>query len=167
MSKYTDEDLESLLASGDAQRNEDGSITWTTENAHDKKPGTWLERPPQAAPLITQETSIDMAKLRHERRQVALEDGFAMGIGESLGQILTSDEALTAMIAKFAQQGMNIDRKDYHRIVKTLLDTLGLSQPKVKVEVDQRTQKIEVSASEIKILTDSPAVRRLIDGQDD
>ncbi len=164
---YTDEELEGLLASGDAQENEDGSVTWTVSNTYDKKPGTWLVRPPQAAPLITTDTGADLARIRQENRQLALAEGFAVGIGESIDQILTSDEALSAMMARFAEQGMNVKRKDYQRIVKTLFDVLGLTQHKTKVEIDQREQKIEISASEIKILSNSPAVQRLLDKKDD
>ena len=76
-------------------------------------------------------------------------------------------EALSAMMARFAEQGMNVKRKDYQRIVKTLFDVLGLTQHKTKVEIDQREQKIEISASEIKILSNSPAVQRLLDKKDD
>ena len=164
---YTDEELEGLLASGDAQENEDGSVTWAANNIYDKKPGTWLVRPPQAAPLITTDTGADLARIRQENRQLALAEGFAVGIGESIDQILTSDEALSAMMARFAEQGMNVKRKDYQRIVKTLFDVLGLTQHKTKVEIDQREQKIEISASEIKILSNSPAVQRLLDKKDD
>ncbi len=164
---YTDEELEGLLASGDAQENEDGSVTWAANNIYDKKPGTWLVRPPQAAPLITTDTGADLARIRQENRQLALAEGFAVGIGESIDQILTSDEALSAMMARFAEQGMNVKRKDYQRIVKTLFDVLGMTQHKTKVEIDQREQKIEISASEIKILSNSPAVQRLLDKKDD
>ena len=164
---YTDEELGALLASGDAQENEGGSITWTVDNSYGKKPGTFVKRPPQAAPLITQETGADLARIRQENRQMALAEGFAVGVGNALSQILTPDEALAALTARLAEQGMNTSRKDYQRIVKTLFDVLGLTQPKTKINVDQREQKIEVSASEIQILSNSPAVQRLLDKQDD
>ncbi len=61
---------------------------------------------------------------------------------------------------------MNTNRKNYQRIVKTLFDVLGLTQHKTKVEIDQREQKIEISASEIKILSDSDAVQRILDKKD-
>ncbi len=163
---YTDEELEGLLASGDAQENDGGSITWTANNSYNKKPGTFLVRPPQAAPLITTDTGADLARIRQENRQLALAEGLAIGVGKDLGQILTSDEALAAMVARFAEQGMDVTRNDYQRIVKTILDVLGLTQHKTKVEIDQREQKIEISASEIKILSNSPAVQRLLDKKD-
>lgn len=164
---YTNEELDSFLASGDAQENEGGSITWAINNSYDKKPGTFLVRHPDAAPLITSETGAGLARIRQEKRQEALAEGFAIGIGEAIDQILTSDEALVAMMAKFAEQGMDVNRQDYQRIVKTLFDVLGLTQHKTKVEIDQREQKIEISDSEIQILSNSPAVQRLLDNQDD
>ena len=167
MSKYTDEELEEFLASGDAQKNEDGSVTWAVDNSLEKKPGTWLVRPPQAAPLISTETGTDMARLRYEKRMQSLESAMAVGIGNVLGVPLTSDEAFEAMMAKFAEQGMDINRKDYTRIIKIFMDAFGLSQPKVKVEVDRREQKIEISASEVKILQQSPAIQRLVSDNND
>jgi len=167
MSKYTDEELEEFLASGDAQKNEDGSVTWAVDNSLEKKPGTWLVRPPQAAPLITEETGTDMARLRYEKRIQSFESGLATGIGNILGVPLTPDEALEALTIRLAEQGMDVERKDYTRIVKMLYDVLGLSQPKVRVNVDQREQKIEISASEVKILQQSPAIQRIVDQNGD
>jgi len=162
MSKYTDEDLESLLASGDAVRNEDGSITWTAENIHNKKPGTWLIRPPQAAPLITTETGADMAVLRKAKRRQALEEGFAVGIGASIEEVLTTDEALSVFTAMVAQTAMDTGRKDFARLAKMLFEALE-AMPQKRVEIDQRTQTIDMSKSSFNLLESSPAIQRLID----
>ena len=167
MSKYTDEELAEFLVSGDAQENDDGSVTWAVDNSHNRKPGTWLRRPPQAAPLITEDTGAGLARIRQEKRQLALEDGIAIGVGEALGgKLVTTDEALTAIVARLAEEGMDSSRKDYVRIVTLVLETLGLTQHKTKIDIDQRTQKIEVSASEVKILQQSPAIQRLVDESD-
>ena len=171
MSKYTDEELAEFLVSGDAQKHEDGQITWSVDNSLGKKPGTYLSRPPQAAPLYDSDTGADGARLRIEARRLALENGIAIGVSEALddilgGKPLTTDEALTAIVARLAREGMDTERKDYVRIVALVLETLGLTQHKTKIDIDQRTQKIEVSASEVKILQQSPAIQRLVDESD-
>jgi hypothetical protein len=161
MSTYTDDELGVLLASGDAQENSDGSITWAIDNSYDKKPGTWLIRPPKAAPLITQEISVELAKLRHEKRLVALEDGLALGASKAIGQAVTSDEAVMLLTATLTEAGFDITRKDYSRLIKIIYDVLGLTQHKTKVDIDARRQSIEVSAEGVKIIDSSPAIKRL------
>ena len=61
MPKYTNKEIELFLRREDAQINDNGSITWSISNTQHKKPGTFLRRPPGAAPLITEETGADMA----------------------------------------------------------------------------------------------------------
>jgi hypothetical protein len=166
MSKYTDQEVETLLASGDAQKNEDGSITWAVENTYDKKPGTWLKRPPKAAPLITQETSAELARLRHDKRLQALSAGIALGGTQKFNIPMAEDETLMVMFAELTKVALDSENKDFIKAVKTIGDFTGLSQHKTKVEVDARTQTIEVSASGAKILASSPAIQRLQENND-
>jgi len=173
MPNYTDEELERLLASGEAAQHEDGSITWAPDNTLDKKPGTWLVRPPQAAPLITSETGQELAILRMEKRRKALEDGFAEGVtqavndalGEDGNKILTTDEALMALASVAGQAAMNPGRKDFARLLQLWLEALQ-ALPQKKIEIDQRKQTIDMSKSSIKILGNSPAISRLLADDD-
>ena len=173
MSKYTDEELDSLLASGDAQENEDGSITWAVDNTQGKKPGTWLIRPPQAAPLINEETATALALRRHEVRRVKKEAGFALGIqkalekeGYDLNEPLMPDDAVMALMAKWAEESMNIDRKDAVRLLTVMMEAMEMT-PRKKVEIDQRQQTIDLSGSSIQLLEGSPAIQRLLNEKDD
>ena len=50
-----------------------------------EKAGTYIERPPQAAPLITKENASQLAKRKHELRQQAVEEGLALGVAEAAG----------------------------------------------------------------------------------
>lgn len=161
MSKYTDEELASLLASGDAVEQEDGSITWAVDNSYDKKPGTWLVRHPQAAPLITPETGQEMALIRKERRRQAIEEGFAIGVGEAINTALTTDEALTAFMALVAKTATDTGRKDFARLADMLFEMLE-AKPQKKVEIDQRKQTIDMSRASIQLIEGSPAIQRLL-----
>lgn len=157
MPKYTDEEIDALLLSGDVQENDDGSVTWAADNSFDKKPGTWLRRPPKAAPLITTDTGAELAKIRQEKRRLAIEEGVAIGVSMALedvlgGKPITTDEAVTAVVARLAEQGMDPSRKDYVRVVQLVFDTLGLLGPKTKVEVDARKQTIVLDREELKVL---------------
>ncbi len=165
MSKYTDEELEHLLTSGEAQKNEDGSITWAADNSYDKKPGTWLVRPPQAAPLITSETGQELAIVRKEKRRQAVEDGFALGVGEAINMALTTDEALTAFVALVAKTATDTGRKDFARLAQLLFEMLEAT-PQKKVEIDQRQQTIDMSGASIQLLEGSPAIQRLLGSKD-
>ena len=161
MSKYTEEELDSLLASGDAQRNENGSITWAADNTHNKKPGTWLVRPPEAAPLITSETGMELAVLRKDKRRQAVEEGFALGIGDAINTALTTDEALTAFVALVAKTATDTGRKDFARLAQMLFEMMEAT-PEKKVEIDRRVQTIDMSGASV-LIEGSPAIQRLLD----
>ena len=66
MPKYTDNEVNQFINDSDAQQNDSGSITWALNNKYNKKPGTFLRRPPGAAPLITEETGADMVAKKWE-----------------------------------------------------------------------------------------------------
>ena len=66
MPKYTETELLHLIENGDAQVNESGSITWSINNTYDNKPGTFLKRPPGAAPLITEKTAANLVAKKWE-----------------------------------------------------------------------------------------------------
>jgi len=166
MPSYTEDELDALLASGDAQKNDDGSITWAVDNIHDKKPGTWLVRPPQAAPLITSETGQELAVLRKAKRRQAVEEGFALGIGDAINVALTTDEALTAFVALVAKTATNTGRKDFARLAQMLFEMMEAT-PQKKVEIDQRRQTIDMSGASIQLLENSPAIQRLLGNGDD
>lgn len=157
MSKYTDEEIEAFLVSGDAIEHDDGSITWAKDNSLDKKPGTWLRPHPDGAPIITSETGAELAKLRQEKRRLAIEEGVAIGVANALedvlgGKPITTDEAVTAIAARLAEQGMDTGRKDYVRVVQLVLDVLGLIGPKAKIEIDARKQTIVLDKEELRVL---------------
>jgi hypothetical protein len=164
MSKYTQEELDSLLASGDAQKNENGSITWAVDNAYDKKPGTWLVRPPEAAPLITPEKGVELAILRKDKRRQAVEEGFALGIGDAINTALTTDEALTAFVALVAKTATDTGRKDFARLAQMLFEMMEAT-PEKKVEIDRRVQTIDMSGASV-LIEGSPAIQRLLDNGD-
>lgn len=165
MPTYTDEEVSEFITVGDAQQNEDGSITWAADNSLDKKPGTWLRRPPQAAPLITEENATEMALVRRERRRQAVEEGITAGVLKALESDvpLTSDEAVAVLASKVAEAAMDIGRKDFARVADMALELMEAKQQK-KIEIDQRRQTIDMSGSSIKILRESPAIQRLIEG---
>ena len=66
MSKYTEEEINLFLQREDAQINDNGSITWSIDNTQGRKPGTFLQRPPGAAPLITEDTAADLVAKKWE-----------------------------------------------------------------------------------------------------
>jgi len=66
---YTKKEVGQFILDGDAQENESGSITWSVGNRYDKKPGTFLKRPPGAAPIIDSELGIELGKKRQEAIQ--------------------------------------------------------------------------------------------------
>ena len=165
MPTYTDDELERLITSGDAQKNDDGSITWAVNNSLDKKPGTWLRRPPKAAPLITEETGAEMADLRKAARRQAVEAGITIGIQAALESDipLTGDEAVMVLASKVAEAAMDVDRKDFARVIEMALELME-AKPQKKIEIDQRRQTIDMSNSSVQILQDSPAIQRLLEG---
>ena len=161
---YTQEEVEILLASGDAQENESGSVTWAKGNQYHKKPGTFVVRPPQAAPLITQETASQMALTRRERRREAIEEGFAMTIGELADTPvpLTADEALAIYTAKLTEAAFDSNRKDFARLANLILEIIE-AKPQKKIEVDQRRQSIHINTERLDLAGQSPAIQRLLE----
>ena len=148
---YSDQEVADFVAVGEAQVNEDGSITWTTANTQSKKAGTWLKRPPGAAEIITTDKAVDLGKARQEKRRLAIEEGFAQGVGKQLNMSLTTDEAIAAMIGKLGEMGVDTGRKDVLQAIRLAIEVLGLG-PKKEVNIDQRRQIIEIDNAEFTVM---------------
>jgi len=69
MPKYTEEQIQAMIDKDDVVRAEDGSVRWAANNSMDKKPGTYVSRPPNAAPLIETEIAREMQSKRWEPYQ--------------------------------------------------------------------------------------------------
>ena len=152
MSKsHTDDEVAGLLALGEAVEHEDGSIRWGPSNSLSKQPGSLLRRPPQAAPLITTDMATEYAERRLDKRKEAIEAGFATGVGDSIGRPVTTDEALSILMAKLAGAGLDIDRRDYAKIVKILLETLE-AMPKKIPGGGQNVFGVTISKADIQML---------------
>ena len=149
----SDEEVASLVASGEAQTNPDMSITWAKSNTLGHRAGTWLRRPPGAAEIITTDKAVDLGKARQEKRRLAIEDGFAQGVGKKLNMSLTTDEAIAAMIAKLGEMGVDTDRKDVLQAIRLAIEVLGLG-PKKEINIDQRKQIIEIDQAEFNLMKD-------------
>jgi len=79
-------DIQELKESSEVQEYDDGSIRWTPKNRQGKKAGTYLQRPPQAAPLISKATARQMALrktlLTEQVTEEAMQEAAADYIGE-------------------------------------------------------------------------------------
>jgi len=165
MPTYTDEELEQFIISGDAQENESGSVTWAVDNQYGKKPGTFLRRPPGAAPLIDEDSAKELALVRQDRRLQAAQEGVSIGISKALesGIPLTKDEATLALGAILGEAAVDLSRKDFARVMDMALEIMEAKKQK-KIEIDQRRQTIDMSQASVQILADSPAIKRLLEG---
>jgi hypothetical protein len=148
----TEDEIVTLIASGDAVKHEDGSVRWASGNSQDKQPGALVVRPPTAAPIITAETGAELAKKRQEARRQAIEDGFVAGISKASGKTgITSDEAVGILVAKMAEAGYQVTGRDAMRAIQQIVEVMGLAEKK-EVVVDQRKQIIEIDNAEFNMM---------------
>ena len=141
------------MGSGDAVNHEDGSVRFAPGNKLDKQPGAFIRRPPQAAPLITEEVAAEYAETRLDKRREAIEAGFAIGVGKVIGQILGTDDAMSVFMAKLAEAAMDIERRDYARVAQLVLESMqGMPTPAGK---GNNAPRVEIGQAEIQMLVTS------------
>ena len=141
------------MGSGDAVNHEDGSVRFASGNKLDKQPGALIRRHPKAAPLITEETAVDYAETRRDKRREAMEAGFAVGIGQEIGQILGTDEAMSVFMSRLAKAGLDIERRDYARVAQIIIEYMqGAPAPGSK---NGNAPRVEIGQAEIQMLVTS------------